>query len=124
MHYFKILKHYSNPLVQKEILYIAKDREVVGSIEDGSYLKRPDILLYPKDIEERVKNGAIAFHCSVEKWSQPMQLSVNLRPEELDNLRKGFDFLIDIDAKIKLEHAIIAAKVIYNFLKDLLNLNK
>jgi len=119
MHYFKILKYYSNPVVQKEILAVAKDREVVGSNEDGSYLKRPDILLYPKDIEEKVKNGAIAFHCSVEKWSQPMQLSVNLRQEELDNLRKGFDFLIDIDAKVKLEHAIATTGVVYNFLRDL-----
>jgi len=119
MHYFRILKYYSNPVVQKEILTIAKDREVVGSNEDGSYLKRPDTLLYPKDIEEKVKNGAIAFHCSVEKWSQPMQLSVNLRKEELNNLRKGFDFLIDIDAKVKLEHAVVTAKVVYEFLKDL-----
>jgi hypothetical protein len=118
MHYFKILKHYLNPVVQKEMLSVAKDREVVGSIEDGSYLKRPDILSYPKDLEERVKTGAVAFHCSVERWSQPMQLSTALKPEELDNLRKGFDFIIDIDSKFKLEHAAIAAKVIYNFLKD------
>lgn len=119
MHYFKILKYYFNPIVQREILSVAKDREVVGSVEDGSYLKRPDILLYPKDIEERVKKGAIAFHCSVEKWLQPMQLSTNLKQEELNNLRKGFDFLIDIDAKVKLEHAIAASKVVFNFLKDL-----
>ncbi len=119
MHYFKILKYYSNPVVQKEILSIAKNREVVGSNEEGSYLKRPDVLLYPKDIEERVKKGAIAFHCSVEKWSQPMQLSVNLSQEELNNLRKGFDFIIDIDAKVKLEHAIIGSRMVYNFLKDL-----
>ncbi len=119
MHYFRILKYYSKPIIQKEILAVAKNREVVGSNEDGSYLKRPDTLLYPKDIEEKVKNGAIAFHCSVEKWSQPMQLSVNLKQEELNNLRKDFDFLIDIDAKIKLEHAIAAAKVVYEFLKDL-----
>ncbi len=119
MHYFKILKHYLNPIVQKEMLSVAKDREVVGSSEDGSYLKRPDILSYPKDLEERVKSGAVAFHCSVERWSQPMQLSTALKPEELDNLRKGFDFIIDIDSKSKLEHAAIAAKVIHVFLKDL-----
>ncbi len=119
MNYFEILKHYSNPIIQKEILSVAKDREVVGSLKDGSYLKRPDTLLYPKDIEERVKKGVVSFHCSVEKWFQPMQLSVNLRQEELDNLRKSFDFLIDIDAKVKLEHAIATAKVVYNFLKDL-----
>jgi len=119
MHYLEILKYYSNPAVQKEILSTAKDREVVGSIEDGSYLKRPDVLLYPKDIEGKVKDGAVAFHCSVERWTQPMQLSTNLKQEEIENLRKGFDFLIDIDAKVKLEHAAAAARVVCSFLKDL-----
>lgn len=119
MHYLEVLKYYSNPLVQKEMLSIAKDREVVGSIDDGSYLKRPDVILYPKDIEGKVKDGAVAFHCSVERWTQPMQLSTNLKQEEIENLRKGFDFLIDIDAKVKLEHAAIATRVVYNFLKDL-----
>jgi len=119
MYYLKILEYYSNPVVRKEILSTAKDREVVGSIEDGSYLKRPDVLLYPKDIEGKVKDGAVAFHCSVERWTQPMQLSTNLKQEEIENLRKGFDFLIDIDAKVKLEHAAAAARVVYSFLKDL-----
>lgn len=119
MNQFEILRYYSRPEIQNMILEVAKDREVVGSVKDGSYLKRPDILLYPKDMEERVKRGVVAFHCSVEKWSQPMQLSVNLKQEEIDNLRKGFDFLIDIDAKVKLEHAIAATKVVYDFLKDL-----
>jgi hypothetical protein len=119
MYYLKILEYYSNPVVRKEILSTAKDREVVGSIEDGSYLKRPDVLLYPKDIEGKVKDGAVAFHCSVEKWVQPMQLSTNLKQEEIENLRKGFDFLIDIDAKVKLEHAAAAARVVCSFLKDL-----
>lgn len=119
MNQFEILRYYSRSEIQNIILEIAKDREVVGSVKDGSYLKRPDTLLYPKDIEERVKRGVVAFHCSVEKWSQPMQLSVNLKQEEIDNLRKGFDFIIDIDAKVKLEHAIAATKVVYNFLKDM-----
>jgi hypothetical protein len=48
-----------------------------------------------------------------------MQLSTNLKQEEIENLRKGFDFLIDIDAKVKLEHAAAAARVVYSFLKDL-----
>jgi hypothetical protein len=119
MKLFEILKYYSRPDIQNAMLPIAKDREVVGSVKDGSYLKRPDILLYPKDIVERVKKGVVAFHCSVEKWVQPMQLSLNLRQDEIDNLRKGWDVIIDIDSKVKLEHAVAGAKVIYNFLKDL-----
>ena len=119
MNQLEILRYYSREDIQTAILNFSKDREVVGSLRDGSYLNRPDTLLYPKDILERVKKGVVAFHCSVEKWFNPMQLSTNLTQKEMDNLRKGFDFLIDIDAKVKLEHAIIAAEVVYNFLKDL-----
>jgi len=119
MNQFEILRYYSRPDIQKAMLSIAKDREVVGSLKDGSYLNRPDIILYPKDIVERAKRGVVAFHCSVEKWTQPMQLSLGLNPKEMDNLRKSFDFILDIDAKSKLEHAVIGTKVVYNFFKDL-----
>ena len=119
MNLVEILRYYSRPEIQNTILNFSKEREVVGSLMDGSYLNRPDTLLYPKDILERVKKGVVAFHCSVEKWVSPMQLSTNLSQKEMDNLRKSFDFIIDIDAKVKLEHAIIAAEVVYNFLKDL-----
>lgn len=119
MRSFQILKYYSRPDIQKEILRIAKNREVVGSLENGAYLKRPDSLIYPKDIEERVKRGVVSFHCSTERWDQPMQLSVALRKEEMNSLRSGFDLILDIDSKTKLEHASITAQVVCEFLKDL-----
>ncbi|MFH1474184.1 MAG: DNA primase small subunit domain-containing protein [Candidatus Aenigmatarchaeota archaeon] len=119
MNQFEVIKYYSRPDIQKKMIEIAKNREVVGSLKDGSFLSRPDILLYPKDIEERAKMGVVAFHCSVERWTQPMQLSTGLSPKDLDNMRKGFDFILDIDAKAKLEHAIVGTRVAYNFLKDL-----
>ena len=48
-----------------------------------------------------------------------MQLSTGLAQKDMENLRKSFDFIVDIDSKVKLEHSIAAAEVIYNFLKDL-----
>jgi len=119
MNLVEILNYYSRPDIQEMLLSFSKEREVVGSLKDGSYLNRPDILIYPKDITERVRKGVVAFHCSVEKWFNPMQLSTNLSQKEMDDLRKGFDFIIDIDSKVKLEHAIVAGEVVYNFLKDL-----
>lgn len=112
------LTYYSNPEVQKKILEIAKDREVVGSSEDGRFFSRPDTLVYPNDILERVKKGIVAFHCSVEKWKNPMQLKSEIPKQEMDELRKGFDFIIDIDAKAKLEHAQITAIKVYEFLQS------
>lgn len=110
------LTYYSKPEVQKKILEVAKDREVVGSKEDGTFLSRPDTLVYPNDILERVRKGIVAFHCSVEHWKNPMQLKSEIPKKEMDELRKGFDFIIDIDAKAKLEHAQIAAIQVVEFL--------
>ncbi len=114
----QIQKYYSNPKVQSAILACAKDRESAGTFSDGGYSKRPDVLFYPTDILEKVKKGVVAFHCSVERWQNPMQLSSNLSKEELDGLRKGWDLIIDIDAKFKLEHGRAAAVEVVNFLKD------
>jgi len=114
-----VLKYYSDPKIQTEIMKFVKNREVVGSLKEGSFFSRPDILAYPNDLLERVKRGAAAFHCSVEHWSQPMHLSADLSQKELNNIRTGFDVILDIDAKSKLEHTQIAAKVVMDFLKDL-----
>jgi hypothetical protein len=48
-----------------------------------------------------------------------MQIVTGMSQEDTDNLRKSFDFIIDIDAKVKLEHSIASAKAICNFLVDL-----
>ncbi len=114
----EILKYYSQSHIQNAMLAIAKGREVVGSFRDGAYTKRPDVLLYSRDILERVRNGVVAFHCSVEHWTQPMALSANLKRQDLDNLRNGFDLILDIDAKAKFSHARIAACVVCDFLAD------
>ncbi|MBU3896850.1 MAG: hypothetical protein KJ697_02870 [Nanoarchaeota archaeon] len=113
-----VLKYYSNPNIQRCILEYAKDREVVGSADDGAFASRPDTLMYPSDIIERINRGVVAFHCSVEKWKNPMQLKTELTNVELNEIRKGFDFIIDIDAKAKLEHAKITALIVYGFLKE------
>lgn len=115
---FQILKYYSKEKVQKEMIKIAKDREVVGTFLDGSFSKRPDVLTYPRDVEERVKQGVVSFHCSVEKWKNPMSLSSEMNQTELDNLRKGWDYILDLDSKLDLEHAKIAVLAVQDFLKD------
>lgn len=100
------------------MLAAGRDREVVGATADGSYTKRPDMLLYPADIVERVKRSVVSWHCSIERWHNPMALSTALRPDELDSMRKGFDIVLDIDAKFKFEHARAAAIAVCNFFAD------
>ena len=112
----KISDYYSRPEVQKAILSVAKEREVVSVFKDGAFGKRPNILQYPQDIIESVKTGTISFHGSVERWKQPMKLDAGMTKPLLDKLRKAWDVLIDIDvpdfeiAKIAAGHIIKALK--------------
>src|SRR3989344_3085751 len=111
----EIQKFYSKSEVQNAMLSIAKNREIVGTFSDGSYTKRPDTLQYAKDITERVKKGVVAFHCSVERWANPMQLTTGV---DLAPLRTGWDLIIDLDTKTKFEHSRIAANTICEFLME------
>lgn len=108
---------YSRESVQKVLLEVAKSREVVSVFKDGRFGKRPDIIQYPSDILQAVAEGAIAFHGSVERWSQPMKLDVNLSKEKLDELRSGWDIIIDIDVD-NFEIAKIAAGKVLSALND------
>jgi hypothetical protein len=113
-----IVRYYGRSDIQKEMIKIARYREVAGRTMDDSFLKRPGIIQYPSDIVNKVKNGYASFHCSVEQWSNPMALGPDLRPSDLDELRMGWDLIIDLDARIKLEHSKIAAVCIVDLLKE------
>ncbi|MEM5804289.1 MAG: hypothetical protein QXU82_00335 [Candidatus Aenigmatarchaeota archaeon] len=119
MHQLDIINYYSRKDVQSAIADAAKDREIAGTVRDGAFMARPDVLQYPKDVIEKVKNGAVAFHLSVEHWKQPLSLATAMGRKDLDELRKGWDMIIDIDAKAKLEHAKEATVAVVDFLKEL-----
>lgn len=114
---YKIVnEYYSRPDVQKFIIEAAKEREVVSVFKDGKFGKRPDILQYPADIEQAVREGTISFHGSVEHWQQPMKLDAGMTKQQLDGLRSGWDVFIDVDvpdfeiAKATVKHIIAALR--------------
>jgi len=92
-----VLRHYKRKDVQEEMVLAAKDREVAVKYGDKGFGKRPDTLSYPRDILEFAKNRATSFHVSEEHWSNVYGLSPSLKRSELDELRKGWDLVIDID---------------------------
>ncbi len=110
-----VIKYYSRHDVQNSIANVARDREVAGANVEGGYFKRPDAILYPRDVYERARIGVVSFHCSVERWNQPLSIVTG---SNLEELRKGWDLIIDIDSKVKVEHGRAAAAVIVDFLKD------
>lgn len=108
--------YYSRPEVQKAIFDFSRNREVAPSFMMESFGKRPDSFEYPGDIFQMVKKGATSFHCSEELWSQPLNLSTDLNEKQLNELRTGWDLLLDIDSKY-IDYSKIYAKIIINFLK-------
>ncbi|MEK6861304.1 MAG: DNA primase small subunit domain-containing protein [Nanoarchaeota archaeon] len=112
----EVLRYYSRKDVQKAILNISKNREVSVKFGDKGFSKRPDILLYENDIMDFVKQGATSFHISEERWSDPMLLKSGMSRKDLDELRLGFDCIIDVDSDF-VEFSKIATKLIIEALK-------
>ena len=94
------LNHYKRKDVQDEILPAAQDKEVVARFGDRGFGKRPDTIKYPSDIIEQVKNGATSFHVSEERWKNPLHLTTPMSKKDADNLRAGWDLVIDIDFEV------------------------
>ena len=90
--------YYSNPEVQKAIFDFSKNREISPQYFEG-FGKRPDSFQYTGDIFEMVKKGATSFHCSQEIWENPLSIKTGMNEKQLNELRTGWDLLIDIDSK-------------------------
>ncbi len=108
---------YSRESVQRVLIEISNNREVVCVYKDSSFGKRPDTLQYNADILQAVAEGAIAFHGSVERWRNPIKLDVNMTKQQLDELRIGWDIIFDPDVE-DFEIAKIVTKNIVEALKD------
>jgi len=107
--------YYSRQDVQKNIFEFCKSREVVPRYFEG-FGKRPDSFEYKGDIFELVKKGATSFHCSEELWQDPMKISTDFNEDQLNELRIGWDLLLDIDSKY-LDYSKIMAELIIKMFK-------
>lgn len=90
--------YYSRPEVQKAIFDFSKNRETIPRYFEG-FGRRPDSLQYPGDVFELAKKGATSFHCSEEIWKNPLDIATGMSAESLNEMREGWDLLIDIDCK-------------------------
>ena len=112
----KTLSFYKKPLVQKKLLEHSKDKEVAIQFKDY-YSKRPNTLQYESDILEFAKSKATSFHSSEERWSNPMSLRSGMSKKEQDELRIGWDLILDIDCKHFI-YSKIATHLLIKILKD------
>lgn len=91
------LIYYSRPDIKKALFDFSINRECVPRYFEG-FGKRPDSFQYENDILEHVRKGATSFHCSEELWSDPLEISTEMTRPEFDELRSGWDLLLDIDS--------------------------
>lgn len=90
------LKWYKRRDVQEAILADSEHREVSPRFGQG-FGKRPDALYYPADVLSFATKKATSFHCSEERWRDPLSLKTGGSRRELDDLRIGWDLVLDID---------------------------
>jgi len=90
--------YYSNPKMQDALLKFSLNREVVPRYFEV-FGKRPDALQYASDIMGLVKKGATSFHVSEEIWEDVFKINAEMSVEELSELRKSWDLILDIDSK-------------------------
>jgi DNA primase catalytic subunit len=108
--------YYKRLEIQQAIVDAAEDREVAVKYSDKGFGKRPDVLKYPRDLLELALKGASSFHVSEEVWNNPLELSSSMNEKEKNELRKGWDLVIDIDCHV-IEYSKFAAYLIVEALK-------
>ena len=111
-----LLKHYKRKEIQEAIIENAANREVAIKYGDKGFGSRPDVLQYPADVLELAKQGATSFHASEEIWKNPLQLDPLMKKKDAENLRIGWDLVLDIDCPF-LEYGKMAADLVIKALK-------
>lgn len=91
-------------------------REVAVKYGTGGYGKRPDVLQFPGDVLALATAGATSFHISEERWHNPLNLKVGMTKGQLDELRAGWDLLLDIDSNF-IEYSKIAGRLLVDALE-------
>jgi hypothetical protein len=97
-----------------------KSKLIDGNVTDeifSYHLKQRTVLKFPQEVLDLALKGASSFHASEELWSNPLSVKTGMNKKELDELRIGWDLVVDIDCHM-LEYSKIAAHIIIEFFKS------
>lgn len=114
----KALNYYRREDILDTLVNISDKREISAELYNGSFTSRPKIIQYRNDVLNLVRKGAVAFHTSVERWKNPMELDTSMSRDQLDRLRTGWDLILDIDSALDIEAGKTALKLILEFLES------
>ncbi len=105
------MSHYARKDIQLAMFDFCKHRETVANFNNKFFAKRPDCFDYPSDILLQVRKGATSFHTSEEIWQNPLDIKTEMTPQQYNQIKKGWDLLIDIDSPF-LDYGKIAARLL------------
>jgi hypothetical protein len=112
----RTLRFYKREDVRDRIREHAADREIAVRYQEY-FGKRPDTIEYADDVLEFAKDGAVSFHCSEERWANPTSLRTGISKDEMNDLRVGWDLLLDIDCD-HYPYSRLAAHHLVRIIKD------
>lgn len=110
-------EYYSRQDVKESMFNFAKNREISPRYFEG-FGARPDVFQYVNDVVALAKKGATSFHCSEEIWEDALLIETGMSQESANDLRIGWDLIIDIDCNKGINFSAIAAKAIIQLLKN------
>lgn len=93
----ELVKYYLQKEFLDFIIEFSRGREVVPRFRDY-FGKRPQIVSFKEEALSMIRSGLTSFHVSLERWVNPMRLSAEIKQQEMDELRTGWDLILDIDA--------------------------
>ena len=105
------ISYYSRPEIQQAMFDFCKSRETVANHSNNFFAKRPDTFDYPTDILNQARQGATSFHTSEEIWTNPLDIKTDMTPQKYNEIRTGWDLIIDIDSPF-LDYGKIAARLL------------
>ncbi len=105
------MSHYARKDIQLAMFDFCKHRETVANFNNKFFAKRPDTFDYPSDILAQARQGATSFHTSEEIWTNPLNINTDMTPQQYNQIKTGWDLLIDIDSPF-LDYGKIAAKLL------------
>ncbi len=111
---WEIRQYYEQDELVDRLVGVAEYREIAPTYPQG-YGRRPDAVNFPGDFLQLVEDGAVAFHASVERWRNPLLID---DVKDMDDLREGWDLVVDIDCDHSFELAKDTAELVVRELRQ------
>lgn len=112
------IKHfYLREDILERLLHFAQNREI-GVVYDGYFGRRPDVIETKSDVIALINKGVKSFHCSEERWLNPLMLGGEKKTEDRDKNRLGWDLILDLDG-VSFEYSKIVGDIIIKYLEEI-----